>query len=314
MPERGAAAVLRVGATLLVLALLIVWSDPQSLVQVLGDVAPMLWLAAALVISGATLAGGLGLHLLLRKSTGRDFRDFLPVYWVAWAAGLITPGQIGDMATISLILKRRGIDWRGTLGRSLLDKGVSLAVMVGVAACGILSTWHVMSANTSTVRWALMAALGIVAVLAAGLIIQRHPRLQPIRSHLLEIAASFLDTLRYQPGAVALNFLLTLLKLMLIGTGYWLMLRAFGAEPPSILTTTALATASGLLAYLPVSFNGIGPVEVAGVALFGIHGIDGTVVLASYLALRATVLALAWIPAAAVLLTWRARPPTQEQV
>jgi hypothetical protein len=57
-----------------------------------------------------------------------------------------------------------------------------------------------------------------------------------------------------------------------------------------------------LVAYLPVSFNGIGTVELAGVALFGTVGVPAAAVFSGYMALRAMVLVIAWVPAGLFLL------------
>ena len=64
-----------------------------------------------------------------------------------------------------------------------------------------------------------------------------------------------------------------------------------------------LVSACALVAYVPVSFNGIGTVEMAGVFVFGHLGIPGAGVLAAILCLRLIVIALAWIPAS----LWLAR-------
>ncbi len=80
--------------------------------------------------------------LALRLVVTATFLSFLRIYWIAWAVGLVSPGQVGDLATVGTNLSRRGVDWRGTVGRSLLDKGITLSVMLLFAAAALADTWH----------------------------------------------------------------------------------------------------------------------------------------------------------------------------
>lgn len=310
MAERRLATALRVATTLAVLAVLVWWSDPRALAAAFRQVDAGLWLAAGAALLAAALVGGFNLHLVLRRHSGRPFGEFLRVYWVGWAAGLVTPGQVGDLAAISLMLKRRGIDWRGTLARSLLDKSLSLLVMAGFAGAAAVDAWPRLPHAAQWSGWAWTSVAITAALLAAVWSVRRHPRLAALRNDVSQVARDFVTAIRQQPGAVALNLLLTVVKLLLVGVAYWLMLRGFGANPPGPLTTAAVATASGLLAYLPISINGIGPVEAAGVTLFRLYQIPVAEILSGYLALRVTTLALAWLPASALLLAWRT-PPQQ---
>ena len=93
------------------------------------------------------------------------------------------------------------------------------------------------------------------------------------------------------------NATLTLAKMALTGLAYFVVLRDTVAEAPSYLTITAIAHGAGLVAYLPISFNGLGTVEVSAIGLFAILGVSADGVLAAYLILRVLTLILAWVPA-----------------
>ena len=62
-----------------------------------------------------------------------------------------------------------------------------------------------------------------------------------------------------------------------------------------------LVTVSLLVAYIPVSFNGLGTVEITGILLFSLLGLGEELVLSSYLVLRATVMLIAWMPSLLIL-------------
>ena len=97
-------------------------------------------IAAAFSIIFATLLGAFNAYILLDRQNSIRWTIFLPIYWLAWAASLITPGQIGDIATISTLLKKQKIDWHLSLGRSLLDKLISFIVMAALASIGLYLT------------------------------------------------------------------------------------------------------------------------------------------------------------------------------
>jgi uncharacterized membrane protein YbhN (UPF0104 family) len=112
----------------------------------------------------------------------------------------------------------------------------------------------------------------------------------------------FLTAIKSAPGAIALNAMLSLIKIGLTGSAYWTMFAALGYDHQPIWPIVSYATLAGLVAYLPISFNGYGTVEAAGLMLFGQLGIPAAIVLAAYLGLRLLVLALAWLPSLLFLL------------
>ena len=111
----------------------------------------------------------------------------------------------------------------------------------------------------------------------------------------------FRDTFARHPRKVLLNAALTLVCIGLIGMAYWCMFFSLGYTqlPPG--TLILLVAACSIVAYIPISFNGIGTVEVTGIALFGQLEVPAAAVLSAYLCLRLIVMALAWLPAATIL-------------
>jgi len=101
----------------------------------------------------------------------------------------------------------------------------------------------------------------------------------------------------------------TAIKTLLTGLSYWLVLHAIDPAAPRFGTTTVISQSAGLIAYLPISFNGIGTVEVSAIALFRSVGLASATVLSAYLVLRATALAAAWGPAT----WWTLRRPAASE-
>jgi uncharacterized membrane protein YbhN (UPF0104 family) len=224
------------------------------------------------------------------------------------------PGQIGDVATLTVLMQRRGLHWPTSLGRTLLDKLISLAVIGGFAAWGLRD---VLPALRFTPMSALAVAAGVcILALAAWLAIRILKHGSPdtvrpsdaLRTTVTEIALSA----RQNPGRTVSNVILTVLKFGCIVIAYWCVFRALGQNQLEYLRALPLVAISALVAYIPVSFNGLGTVEFAGIWLFGTAGVPEVAVLSAYLLLRVVVLTIAWLPVSLGLL--KARPPMQDPI
>jgi uncharacterized membrane protein YbhN (UPF0104 family) len=288
-------AIARVLFGVILLGALFYYVSPVSVLPFLKQIQPVWILATSGLIVLATLIGATNLYLLFGDNRNLKFGEFLPLYWTSWAVGLVVPGQVGDLASITTLLHRRGHVWQVVLSRSLLDKFISSVVLLTIALIGIA-------------RWVAVDILVwfVLALLASGIAgIYLAIRLR-------KYAKRNVDSLRQQvweccsqlPQRVAMNFFLTVVKTGLIGASYWAVFRALGYADIPLLQVIPLVAASSLVAYLPVSFNGIGTVEAAGLILFSSLKIADPAVLTAYLLLRANVMILAWLPAA----VWFLRP------
>ena len=302
--------IVRLSVGLLLIAVLIYAAGTGDIARVLGDVLPS-WLAAAAgLITLSTCIGAFSVHLLINRDGQMPLRTFLAVYWIGWAVNLTVPGQIGDMAAISSLLRRHGIPWHTSLGRALVDKSTSVAVMLAMGLAGLVMIVRPYYATVLRIDWRLFVSIVIIAAVLVTVLL-RALRTSRRGRHLYQFAtrifAEIKATCSAVPERVGANLLLTVAKVALTGLSYWCAFRAYG-QSPHPLAVVLLAATSSLVAYLPISLNGLGTVEIAGVALFGTLGLPPGVVLSAYLSLRMLVLAIAWLPASVWLITLRARP------
>lgn len=281
------------GVTLL--ALMIRYLGGSELVAHWGSLKISWLVATVLCIISATLLGGINIALLLYGHETIPLRRLFPAYWAAWAIGLIVPGQIGDMAALSTWLRRHGLEWHLGLGCSLLDKLISLIVLASFGLWGLIVVIGIQGSVLQALLWVLSALLVVGIMLGSqrkALLAWIH-RGQGIFSQTLH---TLLVTVTHHPWRVITNFGLTTLKATLIGLSYWCMFAALGQQQIDPITVVVLAAASSLVAYIPVSFNGLGTVELTGIALFGTLGLSEPLVLSAYLALRIIGVTLAWGP------------------
>ncbi len=302
-------AYLRVGIGL-TLVVILVWYHYDAVVLVNQlSVLRVGWIVlAALAILTATCLGAVNAYLLVSRDGELALWRFMPLYWTAWAVSLVVPGQVGDVASLTAMLRRHGLEWHAGLGRVLLDKIISFLVIVLFAVVGLLSLsdpglWH--GADPTPMVIALLVA-GVVSYLVRGRLRAMFSSAQPgLRGFIGRSIAELGYTAYRHPKRVLLNGTLTIAKMSLIGVAYWCMFAAFGQLGARIWQVVTLSAASSLVAYIPVSFNGIGTTEVTGIYLFAALAIPQATTLSVYLLLRLIVFVLAWAPVAVWLAGWK---------
>lgn len=307
MGIRKFASYARIGFGLALLLGLIWYFDAASIMRPFADLQLPWVLGSALLIVCATLIGAFNRHLLIDLEGKIPFIAFLPLYWVAWAMGLVIPGQIGEVAALSAMLRRKGLQWQESLGRSLLDKLISFSLMLMAGLGGLLLVAVPESSRALTI--AMLAGLSLFMAVLTILVFSNRERLARYFSHKTSALAGLIgDTSReflaasiHHPSRVLLNAALTLVGIGFIGTAYWCVFVALGYTEIPFGKLILLVAACSIVAYVPVSFNGIGTVEVTGIMLFGLLGIPAAGVLSAYLCLRLIVMLLAWLPAATIL-------------
>lgn len=294
----------------MLLGLQIWWVGPAAVASTLAQLDPLAAAFSLLAIVLGALVSGTNAWWLAMRSEGVGYGRFLSHYWTGWSVGLILPGQVGDALTISLLLRQQQIPLSRSLAGLGIDKLLSLLVALA-AVCALPVVFTDSAVGTAAIG--LIAAL--VAMLFALAAAERWlaARVALISGRLLKHAVDAMlhagQLLRVRPGVVVANLLLSLLKLGLTGLSYWYALQAMGqpmawAQWPAV---TLCAAAAGLVAYVPVSLNGIGTVELTGIALFGALGLPAAAILGSYLWLRFATLFAAFLPVLVMLAVARLR-------
>jgi uncharacterized membrane protein YbhN (UPF0104 family) len=288
----------------LVAAALFIWllwrSDSQRVWAHLVSVDGWRVTAATALLSIVTLIGAANVYLFVGRDRKLSFKQFLPIYWSSWAFGLLVPGQVGDIASLSWLLRRYSLPASVSLGRATLDKLISAAIMLTIAMAGLAL---LIASQTYRVRLLQSVAVLIVVMLTAvaAVYIQRKQiaataERPGFAGALVRSLYELARTANSSPMLLMLNIVLTLMKVLMTGMAYWVVLHGLGAPRLGLIEVTVIATAAGLIAYLPVSVNGLGTVEVTGLFLFGQAGAPAETVLAAYILLRGLVLLVAWAP------------------
>ncbi len=298
-----AAARLRFAAGAALLLALVAYFGWQSIVDVVLRMSPLWLLVATTLISAASLVSAYSRHLFINIEHRLTFREFLPIYWASWATGLLFPGQVGDVVAMSAMMRKHGMRVHQSLGRSLLDKLISFAIVGGIGLIGFArqlvgADYSLLAASGHTyVVLAVIAGAAACALAAPGVRDRLMAGIRIAWHFMAEALAEGRRTAAVYPKRVALNCCLSLLSFLMLGMSYWSVFRGLGYLDVSVPSTIAAVAACSLIAYVPISFNGIGTAEVGGVFFFGQLGIAGTAVVSAFICLRLIVYAVAWIPA-----------------
>lgn len=294
----------------IILLLLIVIFDFGEIIDQFRTVNTNWIYLVGLSILSSTIIGAVGMYLLVSRKNELVFFQFLPVYWMSWSIGLVVPGQVGDIASISYLLNRLGLEWKIILARSLVDKVISMLIILILAIYGLVFILKIDAITNE-------ALVGSLAISALFLLIIVY-KWEFIKNYLLKKKSKIIDffhittkeilhTVSRFPIRVFINSILTMLKVTLIGLAYWFMFKALGYSKLEFWDVLPLVAASSIIAYIPVSFNGIGTVELTGVLLFSTIGLPEAAIFTAYLLLRFTVFILAWVPASLILLFTKER-------
>jgi uncharacterized membrane protein YbhN (UPF0104 family) len=293
-------AALALVVALLLLGVLVWVIGPAAIGETLRDVRWPPLLAAAGVLALAALLGAFNAWQLSELRGQVPFPRFVAAFWCGWAVGLIVPGQVADVLLLTGLLRRLGVSGSTALGRLGVDKLLSLVVVLAAVAALPLATGRAvlwpLAGVASVAALALLVATPVAAAIARSRKLRADAATPRWRATLVAVIERAGESFRDNPGAVLLNLLLSVVKLALTGFAYWLAFRAVGIDPPEFWRVAVVAVSAGLVAYVPVSLNGLGTVELAGVLLFGMLGITAPVVASAYLLLRAIILLVAWLP------------------
>jgi uncharacterized membrane protein YbhN (UPF0104 family) len=275
-----------------ILGILIAWANPARVVAVMRS-ADAAWIGlAVLAIIGATIIGAVNSFFMTVQNAELTFPSFLGAYWCSWGLGQLVPGQVGDVIGISLYLRRRGISLPSAVGRLGVDKLISLFAFLVVSggllivydapaprlagALGLCAACVMLIAYSVSLRWNISSTTdgGFVAKIVRVL----------VEAH---------AAMKNRPVVVAINLLLTIFKLFLVGVCYWATFRAFHFFGLKLFDATITANSAGLVAYVPISANGLGTVEATATYLFDFLGIAPPIIIAAYLTIRIAGLTLA---------------------
>lgn len=286
--------------SLLILGLLIWLTDPINLLSRISGAPYGRLTGWSVIYETLVLVLWSGGVLYMLRSFGEiRYRDLLIAGARLQVLTLVFPGRTGDISMVYLLRHRfRARDSAMVL---LIDKLITLLLVSLLAWVGIGFFYGR--------AMLLPAALVYLALIAIGVwLLQQIPQevdgrwRDSILAKTLHIIADMRSqsSRKITPESLGLNFVCTILRILLSGISFTLILSWFGVEI-SLGYVILVQAIVQIATILPVTYMGIGLVEGINIHLLGIAGVDGAVVLAANLSARAVQILL-YLLAAAILL------------
>jgi uncharacterized membrane protein YbhN (UPF0104 family) len=247
-----------------------------------------LLVGAWLCLAASSALGAFNTWILLDGLRKVSFEIALRSYLISWCAFLFVPGSTGDAMQL-LFLKEAGVPYRDSGTAYITDKLITLILTLLLSIVGGWVYFH------SYLHSSILIVIGTLTVL---IVTVAHIAARRTHSRWLSRALGFvsspLDYCKIHPWRVGLNGAGTATKMVLTGLSHWFTFQAVGADVNFGIVIT-VAFLAGLVAYVPITFNGLGTVEFAAVWLYRATNVLAHQVLATYLLLRASIALMALI-------------------
>jgi uncharacterized membrane protein YbhN (UPF0104 family) len=198
--------------------------------------------------------------------------DYFAAFFHSSFLSFWLPGRIGDFS-IAYMLKNQ-IPMGDTLVCTFLDKVITLVVMLIVALIGIDYFLDIPSPYWFALG--ILMAIGLAVVLVTHrwfLNLLRRYLSKKVKQQLDPLWDTFLHFVKYRRNALAVNIVITAIRLFVVGLSLVFMLRAFSETLPLIEGILAVGSVQ-VLSLFPISVQGLGVMEGAYMVLLSPKGIS----------------------------------------
>lgn len=282
----------------------------RNILSSLSEIQPVFLVMAAITVAMWVLLGAMNMAVMLRPLVHIPFVQTLGLYCKANMIALVVPGQVGD-AVIIRFFRRFSVPISQGTTIFGIDKLITVfwyGIMTIIGLYLLKNEISVEALTPKTGRFGIKIAVGslLVIICLALYMILRQSRIGGrIRNW---ISLSF-DYICMGKKMILVDCCITFFRTLVLGCAYWFAIRAYG--PPSFfLHTLCLPIMAGLVAYIPISFNGLGTVELSLAFLFNKIGVEAAQVISAALTLRVLTVFLIGI---GVLVTSRMSPILEEE-
>lgn len=268
---------------LLIIAFCSYTIGPDKIIQSLITIRPLYLLGGFILIFCWLLLGVTNIMLMLRPLTKIRFNRVFNAYSNANTAALVVPGQIGDAVIIHFF---RNLSIPISQGTTIfaIDKLITLLWYSIIAAYGIyLARFPFDIQSLTEINTSLLLLTMAISILLFFFVLYFSISFLSERvRNWISLSFSYLKQARQ---AILINILLTFVRTLVLGCAYWLVINAYGSEP-SMIHALCFSIAAGMVAYIPISFNGLGTVEASLVYLFSTIDIESAPILSAALTMR----------------------------
>ena len=284
---------LRAAVGLTLLFLLIRNVSIKNLIHSLSQVSIAFLLFAVCYQYGSVIIGPLNQYILFRTFNALTYKTFLISYFRAFAIGLLLPGRFGD-AAIGIFLKSEGLYYTQAFSAYLWDKYLTFMLYLAI----VLLFFTKLTAKSNYIALLLWLLLGLIFPLIIYSVLRTTTTKKKMRSEGRlarfsdNLLSQLLEFLKQHPCLLLINLFITCVKLFFVILSYHVTLVSLGYYL-KVWEVGLASLASGIVAYIPISIQGLGTVEAAALLNFKALSVSSADVLTCYLLLRTNTYLLA---------------------
>lgn len=293
-------------AALTAIVLLIIFTsiDLQNLLSQLNGFNWLSLIPLFILIICFLQLGAINNWLILRSLADLSLAEVSRVFFISASVGMFTPAYVGEFASMSFLLKQKGISISDGLSVPTIDKVITLVVNTMLFAIGLFLYFP----ETSWMIYAV-CCLGLILPLIVlankklrnnifALISKRFPWAS---SYLFSCASFFL----HYPKLLILNFLVSLVRAVVGALCIWVILLGFGISP-NVIPVLFVNFVVRMVTFIPLTINGLGLLEGTAMVLFKRIGIAPELSFLAFFIARLAAMVLGFFVITWV--TWKKRP------
>lgn len=252
----------------------------SEIVSILSRANYLFLLFAILIYIFTFILIAYGLKALFDSIEPIRFKAWLKYYLITFSFGLILPGQAGTFSLI-YFLKRDKFSIGSTTALVIIDKLITLLVFGIISIFGLFSFINTTGIYLGILIMCLFLFLGLFIFSKTGRNILKR-MLGKYSVKFANFSSTFKNLVMYNKSQLLINLLITFLRLFFTGLLIVIIFKSLSYDVP-LIYTIIISSMTLIVSLIPLTPNGLGIRESAGLLLFNRLGIPFEATLAMYL-------------------------------
>ena len=232
------------------------------------------------------LVGSLNLKILLDGINRKiNFLRLTKYYFLSWSIGLLAPGKVGDFSLIYFLKKEDIPIGEGTV-IAIIDKIVTIIVLAIITILGFLIFPFFTGVDALKIAILFVGSLLIIALFMTtpGRNFIKKYILRKFATKFTGFSKTFFYFLKKKKAVLSLNFLLTILRVIVTSLIYFVLFISLG-QNINLFYVILINSIGTIIALIPITISGLGIREVTAVFLYSQVGINSEITATVYLTL-----------------------------
>lgn len=272
----------KIAVGIVILVLLVIQVSVQEIIRVMSSFNVIFILPILALHIAALMLGAMNIQVLLHGISKKiGFSEMLKKYLLSSVIGAITPGRLGEFSLV-YFLKKNNIPIGVSAAIILLDKILTILTLIAFSVWGLFIFFSGQVAlEVLAVSIGGLGVMWFICISETGKNLVKRFMLKSLNDSFNGFSKTLSELVRKKKKYVIGNIIITIMKWLLHFVLFYITFLAFEVTLP--ISSLLLFATVMLIAYIPVTFGGLGLREVAAVYIFKFIGIEPEVVVSVFL-------------------------------